>query len=208
MAPRSALVLASFAVAFCAVVPCLGDEPAELPPLPAPVLSSAPPAAAPFEAPAAAGGESSAPPERPRIRSSTWSQETSLGAMAVGGGLVGAGWVLSVLHGVVGEIVGIDCGRAHGGPTAMISCRATDDYGPIYIPVVGPFLEAAEHKGTLSDADKGFLVIEGLLQAGGAVTALVGLASLPVTMRSDTVSVTVAPVVSAGGAGLGVTGSF
>lgn len=226
MSPRSALALASFAVALCAVQPCLGDEPYEdplpapapLPELPAP--SPVPPPA--FESTSAPGGATTAPvvspgttsaplpsgPKTRRIRSSTWGRDTSLGAVAVGGGLIGAGWVLSVVHGFLGEVAGIDCQKSYGGYVSTFSCQDTDGYGPIYIPVAGPFLEAASHDGTLSDADKGFLAIEGLLQAGGAVTMLVGLASLPVTLSSKTASVTLTPGVTASGASLGLTGSF
>ncbi len=238
MSLRSALALASFAVALCAVRPCLGDEPYEdLPPVPAPLpelpapspgprpppasestpapesattapVATAPVVTAPVASPAATSAGLPPPQKTRRIRSSTWGRDTSLGAIAVGGGLIGAGWVLSVLHGFIGEVAGIDCKKGSGGYTSTFSCQDTDGYGPIYIPVVGPFLEAATHGGTLSDADKGFLAVEGILQAGGAITALVGLASLPVTLSSKKVSVTLTPAVSARGAELGLTGSF
>lgn len=232
MSPRSALALASFAVALCAVHPCLGDEPDEEPspapeplpelpapsPVPPPAFESTPAPGGATTAPVVSPGTTSAPLPAPpalpapsktrRIRSPTWGRDTSLGAVAVGGGLIGAGWVLSVVHGFLGEVAGIDCQKSYGGYVSTFSCQDTDGYGPIYIPVAGPFLEAASHDGTLSDADKGFLAIEGLLQAGGAVTMLVGLASLPVTLSSKTASVTLTPAVTASGASLGLTGSF
>lgn len=211
MSPRSALALASFAVALCAVHPCLGDEPDEEPsPAPEPLPDLPAPSPGPVASPATSAPLPAppAPSKTRRIRSSTWGRDTSLGAVAVGGGLIGAGWVLSVVHGFLGEVAGIDCQKSYGGYVSTFSCQDTDGYGPIYIPVAGPFLEAASHDGTLSDADKGFLAIEGLLQAGGAVTMLVGLASLPVTLSSKTASVTLTPAVTASGASLGLTGSF
>jgi hypothetical protein len=220
MAPRSTLAFASFAAALCVVRPGFGDEPAELP-LPAPVVSAAATAEpvvapAPVVAPSASGPGGPAPDaeaialakKRASVRRSGWSRDTSLGAIVVGGSLVGAGWVLSVIHGLAGEVAGVDCKKASGGYTATLSCADTDDYGPIFIPVVGPFVEAASHNGTLSDADKGFLAVEGILQAGGLITALVGLATLPASSSSRRAAVTLTPVVTARGASLGLTGSF
>jgi hypothetical protein len=224
MGPRSALPFVSFAAALCVVRPGFGDEPAELP-LPPPVVSAAATAEpvtapAPVVAPSAPGpasGPGGPAPDveaialakkRASVRRSGWSRDTSLGAIVVGGSLVGAGWVLSVIHGLVGEVAGVDCKKASGGYTATLSCADTDDYGPIFIPVVGPFVEAASHNGTLSDADKGFLAVEGILQAGGLITALVGLATLPASSSSRRAAVTLTPVVTARGASLGLTGSF
>jgi len=137
-------------------------------------------------------------------------KRTSKIMVAAGLGGFGLGWVMSVVHGAIGELVGVECHYSSGGWNLFPSCSDTDDYRSIYIPVVGPIIEASNHKGTLSELDDGLLAIETVLQIGGLSTALVGgvlwpssptTASLPVTF-------TVTPTVSARSTGLAVVGTF
>ncbi len=135
--------------------------------------------------------------------------------LPAGGAALGAGWALAAFHGLLGEVAGVEC---HD----FLRCENTDDYGEIYIPVVGPILEAARHRGVLSNGEKVFLAVESVFQIGGFLTMMGGLtlrysgpsarpasgasgapatASLPFTFS-------VAPVVTPQSAGLGVVGTF
>lgn len=145
--------------------------------------------------------------------------------LMIGGvGGLGLGWVGAVIHGVVGEIAGVEC---HSSTWGFPSCSNTDDYGPIYIPVVGPILEAANHRGDLSGADQIGLALETVFQIGGvgamiagftvyvsapdgeAVPGASGVPMAPApTGASMPVTLSVAPMVGQHTTGLSVLGTF
>ena len=213
MGSRAMATCAAVFVLLLATWPCLADEPAAAPVIdgpPAASVAARPAAASASQAPpsaSGAAGRAARDARGVRRQGATWSRKTSLAAIGGGAGLLGAGWLLSVLHGAFGEVFGVDCGTHDSGYGSALYCNDTRGYEGIYVPVVGPFLEASTHRGALSDADKGFLFLEGILQVSGAVTAVIGLATLPMA-KAEPARVVLAPMITANGAGIGVTGSF
>ena len=114
----------------------------------------------------------------------------------------GVGWVLSIFHGLFGELAGTDCQ-----PTGWIGydCTDTDNYAGIYVPVVGPIIEAATHDGSLSTADNALLALETIIQWGGWGTFIAGFFVGP-SKEEAARSVVVRPVATP--AGFGLVGTF
>jgi hypothetical protein len=78
------------------------------------------------------------------------------------------------------------------------------DVTPLYIPVIGPFVEFAQ---TDSSTAKFYLTISGLGQAAGAFMLIYGLTNpRSVLVRND--QLTIAPMLGNGASGLSVLGRF
>lgn len=81
---------------------------------------------------------------------------------------------------------------------------SNDDVGPLFIPVVGPFLELGE---TDNSAARFVLVVDGLAQSAGALMLLYGLTTpRTILVRNDRLSIT--PMVRRGASGLVLSGAF
>lgn len=128
--------------------------------------------------------------------------------IAIGGVAgIGMGWILSVVHGLFGELAGVDCQSTGWG--LGLNCTDTDDYRGIYVPVVGPIIEGATHRGELSTADHLFFVVESIFQLGGAAALIGGLATWPdKPTQRPAVNLTITPVAVTNGAGFGLTGTW
>jgi len=81
---------------------------------------------------------------------------------------------------------------------------STADVTPLYIPVVGPFVELAQ---TNSSVAKFYLALSGLGQTAGAVMLIYGLTNpRSILVRND--QLTIAPMFGNGASGLSVLGRF
>ncbi len=198
--------------------PGYGPAPQYAPPSYYPQPQYAPPAYYPPPAYAPADG---APPEGYGPRQGSFAGEVeamkerrserrkATVMIGVGAGALGIGWLTAVVHGLMGELLAIDC---NGQGIYGISCTDTADYGGIYIPVVGPLVEASTHHGQLTAGDDTMLALETILQVGGLATMIVGIATrppkgAPVT-ASMPVTLAVSPVVTNRSATLGLVGTF
>ncbi len=80
----------------------------------------------------------------------------------------------------------------------------------LYVPVVGPFLQMETVQGDAKNTARALLAFDGVIQAGGLVMTLAGLAiagsSPPRTYALNKVRVT--PFAGAGGVGLAAMGRF
>src|SRR5262249_18535929 len=78
---------------------------------------------------------------------------------------------------------------------------------PLYVPVVGPFLELGE---TDDPAARFYLTMSGLGETAGAIMLVYGLTSpRTVLVRNDQLIVTsIAPLIAPGASGLSVVGRF
>ncbi|HEX3763363.1 MAG TPA: hypothetical protein VHW23_31930 [Kofleriaceae bacterium] len=85
--------------------------------------------------------------------------------------------------------------------------RNNTNVAPVYVPVVGPFLEIGE---TDSSFARFWLTVSGLGQTAGAIMLVYGLTSPRTTLvRNDQLIVTsIAPLVAPGASGLSVVGRF
>src|SRR5262249_54954277 len=81
------------------------------------------------------------------------------------------------------------------------------DVTPMYLPVVGPFLEIGNTDNAVA---RFYLTVSGLGQATGAILLVYGLTnSRTVLVRNDRLVVTsIAPLVAPGASGLSVVGRF
>lgn len=121
--------------------------------------------------------------------------------LIIGGSvLLGVTWLSSVLAaGIVGAIN--DACTIDNGSSCLTSAW------PLYLPVVGPFIQLGYVQGQGLATARTFLVIDGLLQAGGLAMILAGA----LTRRQVPVyagRVQFAPSLLGGGAGLAAMGRF
>ncbi len=119
-------------------------------------------------------------------------RRASTGLIIAGVSSFGIGWLGASLHGLTMDLVG------------------TSEYRAIFVPVVGPVVEAMTHRGAFTSGEKIGLVFEGVLQIGGLASFVVGMAVKPskVSVGSVPVTVAVAPAVTDRGATMGLVGSF
>lgn len=121
-------------------------------------------------------------------------QRTRKGLLIGGIATLGGGYLYSALGAaVIDDVSSID-GERHG-------------TSPLWIPVVGPFLEMGE---TDSSTGRLFLGVLGAAQVTGAVMLYYGLTTTKtVYVRNDLVGpIAVAPLIGNGNAGLAFSGSF
>ena len=87
------------------------------------------------------------------------------------------------------------------------SISGQDSNGWLWIPVLGPFLEAAD---TGSDIPASVLILDGIGQAGGLAMLIAGLAMpRPILVRNDLFSMTPVPMtLGKGASGFGLVGRF
>ncbi|MCA9620071.1 MAG: hypothetical protein KC731_13690 [Myxococcales bacterium] len=119
--------------------------------------------------------------------------EVNAALIGSGAGMLGAGWLTSVLVAVVATQVD------------DISSERASAWAPLYVPVAGPFVAI----GTLdaSAAGLGFLLADGILQVGGALGIILGITDTD-TKLVRVGSVTIAPLVASDTRGLAIQGSF
>lgn len=119
-------------------------------------------------------------------------RRASTGMIIAGVSGVGVGWLGASLHGLMGDLTGFG------------------EYRAIFIPVVGPLIEATTHRGAFSSGEEIGLVFEGVLQIGGLASFVVGMAVRPDKRSSASLPfrMAVQPVVTSRGASLGVVGAF
>lgn len=92
--------------------------------------------------------------------------------------------------------------------SAQLGC--TTQRWPLFIPVAGPFIQMGSLNGTNSGTARALLAMDGVLQAGGAAMALVGLL-VPRRVAVPTVfagRVRFSPLSGAAGSGLLALGTF
>lgn len=180
--------------------------PGYAPPGYAPPAYYPPPAYGPASEGYRAGEQPGADPILDEAKSRRRERRKALAMIGAGAGAFGVGWLVAVVHGLLGEVAGVDCSPSQ----YSFGCSDTDDYGPIYIPVIGPIVEASTHRGTLSSADKFGLGVETVLQVGGLTTFIVGLAMRPGKTSTASMPVTLAlsPVVTTRSTTLGLVGTF
>ena len=124
--------------------------------------------------------------------------------MVVGGAtMFGVPYLISVLIAAAGsDIAAAGCTISNGN-----SC--TNGAAPLYIPVVGPFVEMGMTDSALADV---FLVIDGLLQATGVAMFIYGLAvPKTVLVRNDLgalKNVHIAPIAGRNMGGIGIRANF
>lgn len=117
-------------------------------------------------------------------------------AIGAGLGMFGAAYLPSVF---VAAIVSDACDAA--------GCRNVA--WPLFIPVLGPFITIGTYGGTSTTANA-FLVLDGLIQAGGAAMFIYGLAApKTVLVRNDVGSLHVQPMMVGGTSpGISLGGTF
>ncbi len=124
-----------------------------------------------------------------------------VGLVAGGASMFGVSYLLSIMTAGIGQLVANASSSIDGEPVKK-------DYGPMLIPVVGPFIAIpTTHANTGGAFGLTFL---GLTQAGGMAMFIVGLAA-PTTrlVRNDIAKkFTLTPTIAPGAYGLGAVGSF
>lgn len=114
------------------------------------------------------------------------------GMIIAGVSAFGVAWLGASLHGLVLDLLGVG------------------EYRAIFIPVVGPIIEATTHRGQLTSGEKIGLAFEGVFQIGGLASFAVGMAIKPGKSSTASMPVTIAlrPVVTDRGATMGIVGTF
>jgi hypothetical protein len=177
------------------------------PPPPPPPPYSPPAAPGPtYYPPSGVASQSGAPPpvlpvydpDQPIPQGYRLQSRPTVGVLGMGIGMFSAGWVTSVVMGIV---LMEEAKKDPNGPDASA-------FVPMYIPVVGPFVEMAVLRP--GPAELGLLITDGIFQLAGSVGILVG--SLKRTYRlvytGETASVELAPAAGKGFGGLLATGQF
>lgn len=123
------------------------------------------------------------------------------GLVIGGASTLGAMWLISIGVGSIGSSLELN----NSDPIDK------DDWFPMFIPVLGPFISIA----TLETGELGttFLVIDGLVQAGGLAMLILGIALPSVQLRpvgqlSGGVDLQVVPVANGKYTGFALNGSF
>jgi len=129
-------------------------------------------------------------------------------ALGTGLALLGTGWIISVLVGSVGA-----AGEEEEGQLDAADGVTADDWTPLYIPIVGPFIAISTLDAKPSGM--GLLIADGIVQVGGAIGIVVGFVDRKyklVRQDVDVGGVRLRPSFSfasrAGYAGLTATGRF
>jgi hypothetical protein len=118
--------------------------------------------------------------------------------LVIGGAvMLGASYLLSIMVAGIGQLI------------TNVDAPGTKDYGPVLIPVVGPFIGiGTTHASTGGAFGLAFL---GVAQTAGLGMLIGGIAApQPVLVRNEVggVKFTVAPQIGASSAGMGIVGSF
>ena len=129
--------------------------------------------------------------------------------LVIGGAVTfGVMYAISLLAGAIGSDSGTtDCGYHYGSNYTCVTVKNKDNWTPMYIPAIGPFITL----GTVDHSESGAfgLVFLGLAQSAGAAMLAGGIMS-PVQrlVRNDIAKVTVTPMLGTGVAGLGLSGTM
>jgi hypothetical protein len=115
-------------------------------------------------------------------------------------------YAINDFYAVIGTVA--NCG---GDGTCGIG-QVRVNYGPMYVPLAGPFIEMGQ--AGVTAGGKAFLAIDGLVQAGMLTMMTIGLA-LPKTVIVQSrvgsnlgVRMSLAPIVAPGRQGMGLVGTF
>lgn len=123
-------------------------------------------------------------------------------------GLLGSGATLFLLSYGLSVVSAASFSTDCDPNTAQLGC--TTQRWPLFVPVAGPFIQMGSLSGTNSGTARALLAVDGVLQAGGAAMALVGLL-VPKRVAVPTVfagRVRFSPLTGAGGSGLLALGTF
>jgi hypothetical protein len=125
------------------------------------------------------------------------------GMIAGGLAMFGAPYLISVLVAAAGQDI------SSAGCSISSSNSCTNGAAPLYIPVIGPFIEMGNTDSATADV---FLIVDGLLQAAGVAMFIYGVAvPKTVLVRNDLGKIKFnppMPYVGHNSAGLGLTGTF
>jgi hypothetical protein len=128
--------------------------------------------------------------------------------LGTGIGLLASGWLISVLVGSVGAAAAEeDRVRINDPENEDFDDTDPDDWTPLYVPVVGPFLAM----GTLDPkpSGTGLLIVDGVVQTGGALCIVLGIVDRKYKLvRNDIAGVEVTPVSGPKLSGLSASGRF
>jgi len=126
------------------------------------------------------------------------------------GGLVtfGLSYSASVVAGAVQHDT---CATKYGTDTSSYICRTQT--WPLYVPLAGPFIQMGYVEGRGQTTIRALLAIDGVVQAGGLVMALVGIgaSSQPAAVTEHSASIQkfyVSPFALADAKGIGAGGQF
>lgn len=198
--PRTVAVVVAGLVSGLFASPAFADEPSK-------------PAAGGAPSDSTHDTAATAPDEEPEVVHKPTSKERRRNArifLGVGGGLLGAGWAMSVAHAVIGREATQVCREDYLGFT---TCEQSRPFRFVFIPVAGPLLEAVAHDGPLTTADTSAFVMETVLQLGGVAIMGYGIAIRPSAPRRTAAeppvfTLSVAPEITSRSASLGVVGTF
>jgi hypothetical protein len=116
----------------------------------------------------------------------------------------GLSYALAVFGGVIGTVA--NC----GGDGTCVGGERRVNYGAMYIPGIGPFIELGQAGRTAGGAV--FSVLDGAAQLGGIALLSYGIAARKTVLQRDGastgLSVSVSPIVGSGRTGMGFVGTF
>lgn len=122
------------------------------------------------------------------------------GLIAGGASLLGVTWLATALAGVVVSATNDIC-------TIETGSACTTSAWPLFLPVLGPFIQLGYLQGQGLSTARGLLVFDGLLQAGGLAMIIAGaVARRQVPIYAGRLQLT--PYTVASGAGLAAIGRF
>lgn len=136
------------------------------PPMPAAPAAPSTPAVREVEKAPGASPRSTADPRTQRGLPFRYERHIRPGLTAAGVTLWVTSYALTILS---AAIVGTNCDPGN----AELGC--TSARWPLFIPVAGPFVQMGYLEGTNSGTARALLAVDGVLQAGGAAMALIGL---------------------------------
>lgn len=138
-----------------------------------------------------------APPPRTIVR---YDLRPRYGLIAGGASILGVAWLSTALAGLIVSAANDIC-------TIESGSTCTNAAWPLFLPVLGPFIELAYVQGPGTSTVRGLLVFDGILQAGGLAMIIAGaVAKKPRPVYAS--SVQVAPLTVGSGAGLMAFGRF
>ncbi|MFO0586483.1 MAG: hypothetical protein U0441_03025 [Polyangiaceae bacterium] len=199
---RPAVLFACLA-SVIAASPAAADEPAQPPPTHD--------TGAPHANSTAPQDDAGQGPEKEPVPTAKERRRSSRILLGVGGGALGAGWLMSVFHASIGKQSSTTCHTNALGFSD--SCKESASFRFVFIPVVGPAIEAYLHDTPVTASDAAGFVFETLLQVGGLAMMGYGLAVRPNQSRSATaeppaLTIAVAPTITDRSASLSVVGTF
>lgn len=143
-------------------------------------------------------------PEQPRVITGWQTKKPHWPLLIAGISVLGGSYLLTA--GITGAIQATDCAVN----TTRTSCSTSGTYWPMYIPVVGPFIEmsyiSSNSWGALAYPG---LVFSGLAQSAGLALILAGaIAPRKIPIYNNDPRLSIAPYTTPGGGGVMASGRF